>query len=95
MENRFRHKDGSWRWLNWTLSTDKQRIYDGRNITREKEVAQSFRRNILRLFINSDLITLFRLILTASFPAERRSGADKGLQGKRNHRPALLHFRHA
>jgi PAS domain S-box-containing protein len=65
MENRFRHKDGSWRWLNWTLSTDRQRIYViGRNITREKEAAQKLqeRERLFRLFINGVTdYALFRL----------------------------------
>jgi PAS domain S-box-containing protein len=40
MENRFRHKDGSWRWLSWTLTADKGLIYViGRNITAQKEAA--------------------------------------------------------
>ena len=41
MENRFRHKDGSWRWLFWTLSTgDNGLIYAiGRHITAQKEAA--------------------------------------------------------
>jgi len=41
MENRFRHKDGSWRWLSWTLSTEDGLIYViGRHITAEKEAAE-------------------------------------------------------
>ena len=41
MENRFRHKDGSWRWLNWTLTAEKDQIYvNGRHVTAEKEAAE-------------------------------------------------------
>ena len=37
MENRFRHKDGSWRWLAWTMTADDGVIYvTGRHITNEK-----------------------------------------------------------
>ena len=44
MENRFRHKDGSWRWLSWTLSTEDGLIYViGRHITAEKEAAERLR----------------------------------------------------
>ena len=37
MENRFRHKDGSWRWLHWTMTAENGLIYViGRDITEEK-----------------------------------------------------------
>jgi len=40
MENRFRHKDGSWRWLQWTMTEDSGLIYvAGRHVTAEKESA--------------------------------------------------------
>ena len=40
MENRFRHKDGSWRWLQWTMTGDNGLIYvAGRHVTAEKESA--------------------------------------------------------
>ena len=45
MENRFRHKDGSWRWIAWTLTTDNGLIYiAGRHVTSEKEAAASLER---------------------------------------------------
>ena len=38
MENRFRHKDGSWRWLQWTMTRNDGLIYvAGRHVTAEKE----------------------------------------------------------
>jgi PAS domain S-box-containing protein len=40
MENRFRHKDGTWRWLQWTMTEDNGLIYvAGRHVTNEKESA--------------------------------------------------------
>jgi PAS domain S-box-containing protein len=40
MENRLRHKDGSWRWLHWTMTEDNGLIYvAGRHVTAEKESA--------------------------------------------------------
>src|SRR5438552_4567811 len=45
MENRFRHKDGSWRWLAWTLTVENEVIYlIGGHITAEKEAAEALRR---------------------------------------------------
>jgi PAS domain S-box-containing protein len=48
MENRFRHKDGSWRWLSWTMAADAGRIYViGRHITAQKEAAEALRESDL------------------------------------------------
>jgi signal transduction histidine kinase len=45
MENRFRHKDGSYRWLYWTLTAEQGLIYVvGRNVTADKAAAQAHRR---------------------------------------------------
>ena len=44
MENRFRHRDGSWRWLTWTMTADDGLIYvAGRHITAEKKAAEALR----------------------------------------------------
>src|SRR5579862_4395704 len=45
MENRFRHKDGSWRWLQWTMTENNGLIYvAGRHVTAEKEAAAALER---------------------------------------------------
>jgi PAS domain S-box-containing protein len=45
MENRFRHKEGSWRWLQWTMTASKGLIYvAGRHVTAEKEAAAALER---------------------------------------------------
>jgi PAS domain S-box-containing protein len=45
MENRFRHKDGSWRWLQWTMTESKGLIYvAGRHVTAEKQAAAALER---------------------------------------------------
>ncbi len=45
MENRIRHKDGSWRWLQWTMTEDNGLIYvAGRHVTAEKESAAALER---------------------------------------------------
>jgi len=44
MENRFRHKDGSWRWIYWTLTAEQGLIYlIGRHVTAEKLAAEALR----------------------------------------------------
>ena len=45
MENRFRHKDGTWRWMYWTLTAESGLIYIiGRHVTAEREAADALRR---------------------------------------------------
>ena len=45
IENRFRHKDGSWRWIAWTMTADDGLIYvAGRHVTAEKEAAAALQR---------------------------------------------------
>jgi PAS domain S-box-containing protein len=49
MENRFRHKDGSWRWIHWTMTAENGLIYvSGRHVTLEKEAAAALERGQLR-----------------------------------------------
>jgi len=44
MENRFRHKDGSYRWIYWTMTAEQGLIYMiGRDVTADKEAAQAHR----------------------------------------------------
>ena len=43
-ESRFRHKDGSWRWISWTAAADSNQIYAvGRDVTPEKLAQASLR----------------------------------------------------
>ncbi|MGH7095498.1 MAG: PAS domain S-box protein, partial [Stellaceae bacterium] len=54
-ENRFRHKDGSWRWLSWTMTADAGLIYViGRDITAQKEAAERLHESelVLRLLVD-------------------------------------------
>jgi len=45
MENRFRHKDGSYRWLHWAMTESNGLIYlAGRHVTAEKEAAAALER---------------------------------------------------
>jgi PAS domain S-box-containing protein len=45
MENRFRHKDGSWRWIHWTMTAEDGLIYvSGRHVTLEREAAAALER---------------------------------------------------
>jgi len=55
LENRFRHKDGSWRWIAWTATAEDGLIYvAGRHVTAEKEAAEALRASErqFRLLVN-------------------------------------------
>ena len=40
-ENRYRHKDGGWRWLSWVAAPEGELVYaSGRHLTAEKEAAE-------------------------------------------------------
>jgi len=47
MENRFRHRDGSWRWIAWTMTTDDDGVIyvSGRHITSERRSAEALRQS--------------------------------------------------
>jgi PAS domain S-box-containing protein len=59
-ENRYRHKDGSWRWLEWRshASADGMIHAVARDLTRRKAMEESLRRNesMVRLFFDLPLI---------------------------------------
>src|SRR6516165_5335344 len=63
MENRFRHKDGSWRWLAWTLTVENGSIYlIGRHVTAEKLAAEALRESERRFRLFSEAATDHALI---------------------------------
>jgi len=45
MENRFRHKDGTWRWISWTMTAEQGLIYViGRHVTERREAQAALQR---------------------------------------------------
>ncbi len=64
MENRFRHRDGSWRWLTWTMTADNGLIYvAGRHVTAEKQAAQALRESEHQFRILVAGVTDYALIM--------------------------------
>jgi PAS domain S-box-containing protein len=65
IENRFRHRDGSWRWLAWTMTAEQGLIYViGRHVTAEKAAAEALRESERQFRLLVDAVTdyaLFRL----------------------------------
>jgi PAS domain S-box-containing protein len=46
VENRFRHRDGTWRWIQWTMTAYEQTIYvSGRHVTTEKQALEALQQN--------------------------------------------------
>ncbi len=65
MENRFRHRDGSWRWIAWTMTVEQGLIYViGRHVTAEKAAGEALRESERQFRLLVDAVTdyaLFRL----------------------------------
>jgi PAS domain S-box-containing protein len=62
MENRFRHRDGSWRWIYWTMTAERGLIYViGRHVTAEKEAAEALERARAQLFQSQKMEALGQL----------------------------------
>jgi PAS domain S-box-containing protein len=63
VENRFRHKDGSWRWLYWTLTVEDGLIYIiGRHVTADKLAAEALRESERQLRLFTEAVTDYALI---------------------------------
>jgi PAS domain S-box-containing protein len=63
MENRFRHKDGSWRWLDWTMTAENDLIYViGRHVTAEKLAAEALRESERQFRLFAGAVTDYALI---------------------------------
>jgi PAS domain S-box-containing protein len=63
MENRFCHKDGSWRWIDWTLSAEGGLIYvNGRHVTTEKLALEALRESERQFRLFSEAVTDYALI---------------------------------
>src|SRR6266403_2840696 len=63
MVNRFRHKDGSWRWIYWTMTAENGAIYlIGRHIAAEKLAAEALRESERQFRLFSEAATDHALI---------------------------------
>jgi PAS domain S-box-containing protein len=63
MENRLRHKDGSWRWIYWTMTADNGLIYAiGRHVTTDKLAAEALRESERQLRLFTEAVTDYALV---------------------------------
>ena len=95
MENRFRHKDGSWRWLSWTLSTDDSGLIYviGRHITAQKEAAEALRESELhfRLLVDGVIDYAIYMLDPSGLVSSWNSGAQR-IKGYREDEIVGQHF---
>jgi len=95
MENRFRHKDGSWRWLAWTLSTDDDGLIYviGRHITAQKKSAQALRERDLHFRLLVDGVTDYAIYMLDpnGIVSSWNSGAER-IKGYRQDEIIGRHF---
>ena len=63
IENRFRHKDGSWRWIYWTMTAENGLIYlIGRHVTAERMAAEALRESERKFRLFTDAVTDYALV---------------------------------
>jgi PAS domain S-box-containing protein len=94
MENRFRHKNGSWRWLHWTLSAEDGAIYVvGRDVTEEKRTAEALRESDrqLRLLVENVVDYALYMLDTRGMISSWNPGAQR-IKGYRAEEIVGRHF---
>jgi len=94
MENRFRHKDGSWRWLSWTLSADDDGLIYviGRHVTAQKESAEALRASELHFRLLVDGVVDYAIYMLD--PAGTVSSWNSGAQRIKGYRADEIVGRH-
>ena len=94
MENRFRHKDGSWRWIYWTMTAENGLIYViGRHVTTEKLAAEALRESERQFRLFAEAVTDYALIRLDAYGVV--SGWNAGAQrikGYAEHEIVGKHF---
>jgi PAS domain S-box-containing protein len=65
MENRFRHKDGTWRWVSWTMSRDDNGLIYviGRNITSQRQAADALHESELHFRMLVDAVVDYAIYM--------------------------------
>jgi PAS domain S-box-containing protein len=65
MENRFRHKNGLWRWICWTMARDENGLIYviGRDITAQREAAEALRQRELHFHLVVDAVVDYAIYL--------------------------------
>jgi PAS domain S-box-containing protein len=94
MENRFRHRDGSWRWIYWTMTADEGTIYvAGRHVTAEKQAAEALRASErqFRLLVDGVIDYAFIVLDRNGIVSSWNAGAER-IKGYAAHEIIGKHF---
>ncbi|HWD57781.1 MAG TPA: PAS domain S-box protein [Stellaceae bacterium] len=95
MENRFRRKDGAWRWLAWTLSTDETGLIYlvGRDITVQKAAIEALKESELhfRLLVDGVIDYAIYMLDPTGIVSSWNSGAQR-IKGYREDEVIGRHF---
>jgi len=94
IENRFRHKDGSWRWLYWTLTAENGLIYViGRHVTTEKLALEALRESERQFRLFTEAVTDYALVRldARGIVAGWNAGAER-IKGYAEHEIVGKHF---
>lgn len=96
MENRFRHKDGSWRWIYWTMTAERGLIYAiGRHVTAEKLAAEALRESERQFRLFAEAVTDYALIrLDAQGIVSGWNAGAQRIKGYAEHEIVGKHFSH-
>src|SRR6266849_773944 len=94
IENRFRHKDDSWRWLAWTLTVENGLIYlIGRHVTAEKLAAEALRESERQFRLFTEAATDHALIrLDAQGVVSGWNAGAQRIEGYAEHEIVGHHF---
>jgi len=94
IENRFRHKDGSWRWLAWTMTVENGSIYlIGRHVTAEKLAAEALRESERQFRLFTEAATDHALIrLDAQGVVSGWNAGAQRIEGYAEHEIVGHHF---
>lgn len=94
MENRLRHKDGSWRWIAWTMTAENGLIYViGRHVTTEKLAAEALRESERQFRLFTEAVTDYALIkLDAQGIVSGWNAGAQRIKGYADHEIVGKHF---
>jgi PAS domain S-box-containing protein len=94
MENRFRHKDGSWRWIYWTMTVANGAIYViGRHTTTEKMALEALRESERQFRLFTEAVTDYALIrLDAEGRVAGWNAGAQRIKGYAEHEIVGRHF---